>query len=135
MRRGWFAIPVVVIAVAMVGGACAAPPAPAEWKIKPASVTVHSAEDGDGADEPYVIQVGFRSKVGVPGSSQTSISSQCYRKALPANDAAPDGTTVTIPAGSADVAFPGVQNLEVSDLAAGNHPVRGAGDPDVRRGA
>ncbi len=122
MRRGMFAVPVLVIAVALVGSACTAPPAPTDWKIKPISVTVHDGEDNDGGDEPYVIQVGFRSKVGVPDSSSTSISSQCYANKLPAANAAPNGATVLIPAGSADVTFPGVQNLDIPDLAAGTAP-------------
>jgi hypothetical protein len=117
MRRGVFAVPVLLLSVALVGAACSAPPAPKDWKIKPISVTVDDGEDNDGGDEPYIIQVGFRSKVGVPDSSSASISSQCYRGKLPANNAAPDGTTVQIPAGSADVAFPGVVNLDIADLA------------------
>ena len=54
-------------------------------------MTVHDGEDNDGGDEPYVIQVGFRSKVGVPDSSSTSISAQCYANKLPAANAAPNG--------------------------------------------
>lgn len=115
-------VALVLAAVAMVGAACAAPPAPTEWRVSPQSVTVHHGEDRDGGDEPYVIQVGFRSKLGVPGSSSTSISSQCTHNRLPATNAAPDGTTSAIPAGSADIVFPGVQNLELSDLAGGQIP-------------
>lgn len=122
MRRVRFVLPVVVVAIALVGAACSAPPAPAEWKVKPVSITVHDGEDNDGGDEPYVIQVGFRSKVGVPDSSSASISSQCYRNKVPGTNAAPDGTTVLVPAGSADVAFPGVLNLDLADLAAGSTP-------------
>jgi hypothetical protein len=118
MRRGWYTLPVLVMVVAVVG-ACAAPPTPTDWKVSPVSITVHDGEDGDAGDEPYVIQVGFRSKVGVPGSSDTSIASQCYAQALPANDAAPNGTTVAVPPGAADVVFPGVENLDIADLAAG----------------
>ncbi len=121
MRRS-SVLALLTVAVALVGAACAAPPDPTEWKVSPRSITVHSGEDRDGGDEPYVIQVGFRSKLGVPGSSSTSISSQCSHNRLPANNAAPNGTTVEVPAGSADIAFPGVQNLEVSDLAAGKIP-------------
>jgi hypothetical protein len=118
MRRGLFAVPVLVVAAALVGSACAPPPpAPTDWTVRPVSVTVHDGEDNDGGDEPYIIQVGFRSKVGVANSSSTSISSQCYRNRLPANNAAPDGTTIAIPAGSADVTFSGVENLDILDLA------------------
>ena len=122
MRRGRFAVPVLVAVIAVLGSACAPPPAPTDWKIRPVSVTVHDKEDADPGDEPYIIQVGFRSKVGVPGSSSTSISSQCYANKLPATDVGRNGTTVPIPAGSADVAFPGVQNLDLADIATGDIP-------------
>lgn len=122
MRRGLFAVPVLVVTAALVGTACAPPPAPTDWTVRPVSVTVHDGEDNDGGDEPYIIQVGFRSKVGVANSSSTSISSQCYRNRLPANNAAPDGTTVTIPPGSADVTFSGVKNLDIPDLATNAAP-------------
>ncbi len=122
MMRRSSVFSLLVAVIALIGSACAAPPDPTEWKVSPKSITVHRGEDRDGGDEPYVIQVGFRSKLGVPGSSSTSISSQCKRNRLPATNAAPDGTTVDIPAGSADIAFPGVQNLEVSDLASGEIP-------------
>ena len=51
MRRSWFAVPVFVVALALVGAACAAPPAPATWKIKPVSVTVD--EDKGAAAELF----------------------------------------------------------------------------------
>lgn len=122
MRRGLFAVPVLVVAAALVGTACAPPPAPTDWTVRPVSVTVNDGEDNDGGDEPYIIQVGFRSKLGVDNSTSTSISSQCYRNRLPANNAAPNGTTVTIPAGSADVTFSGVNNLDIPDLATNAAP-------------
>lgn len=122
MRRGLFAVPVLVVAAALVGTACAPPPAPTDWTVRPVSVTVNDGEDNDGGDEPYIIQVGFRSKLGVDNSTSTSISSQCYRNRLPANNAAPNGTTVTIPTGSADVTFSGVNNLDIPDLATNAAP-------------
>lgn len=122
MRRGLFAVPVLVVAAALVGSACAPPPAPTDWTVRPVSVTVNDGEDNDGGDEPYIVQVGFRSKLGVDNSTSTSISSQCYRNRLPANNAAPNGTTVTIPAGSADVTFSGVNNLDIPDLATNAAP-------------
>jgi hypothetical protein len=122
MRRGLFAVPVLVVAAALVGTACAPPPAPTDWTVRPVSVTVNDDEDNDGGDEPYIIQVGFRSKVGVDNSSSTSISSQCYRNRLPAGNAAPNGSTVTIPAGSADVTFSGVKNLDIADIATNAAP-------------
>jgi hypothetical protein len=104
--------------IALVAAACApAPPPTRDWKVKAESITVHRGEDQDGGDEPYVIQIGFRSKLGVSGSTSTSIASQCRSMALFPNNAAPDGTTLQIPPGSADIAFPDVQNLDILDLA------------------
>lgn len=122
MGRRLLAVPVLVVAAALVGSACAPPPAPTDWTVRPVSVTVNDGEDNDGGDEPYVIQVGFRSKLGVDNSTITSISSQCYRNRLPANNAAPNGTTVTVPSGSADVTFSGVENLDIPDLATNAAP-------------
>jgi len=122
MGRKHFGAPVLVAVVAVLGSACAPPPAPTDWKIRPVSVTVNDREDADPGDEPYIIQVGFRSKVGVPGSSSTSISSQCYANRLPATDVGRNGTTVPIPPGSADVTFGGVQNLDIVDVATGAIP-------------
>jgi hypothetical protein len=116
MRRAVVFIPVLVVVAALVGSACAPLPAPVTWTVRPASITVHDGEDNDGGDEPYVIQVGFRSEISNPGSSTTSISSQCYRNRLPAMNAGPDGATVNVPAGAADVAFTGVENVDIADL-------------------
>ncbi len=116
MIRRFTALAALLGAVALVGAACAPAP-PTDWRVSPDSITVNDSEDNDAGDEPYVIQVGFRSKLGVPGSSDASVASQCSTGNLPANDAAPNGTTVTIPPGSADITFPGVQNLDLADLA------------------
>ncbi|MCZ7631455.1 MAG: hypothetical protein M5U19_21435 [Microthrixaceae bacterium] len=94
-------------------------PAPAQrtWKVKPASIKVIDQEDWDPGDEPYVIQLGFRSKLGVPESSSAFVVSQCKSpSAMPANNVGTPGTAVPIPAGSADVVFPAVQNLDVGDV-------------------
>ena len=108
---------------ALLGAACTpAGPAPSQWKVSPKSITVHDGEDNDGGDEPYVMQLGFRSKLGVAGSSQATFSSQCYNQKVPAADAAPDGTTLAVPAGAADIVLPNVQNLDVGDLALGTAP-------------
>ncbi len=110
------------LATVAVLAACSPPPTPVEWRVSPKSVTVHDSEDNDAGDEPYIIQLGFRSKLGVEGSSQVTLSSQCYAQRLPAPDAAPSGTTIDIPAGSADIRFADVNNLDLSDLAAGTAP-------------
>lgn len=110
-----------LLAVVAVIAACAPPPS-AHWTVSPQSITVHRAEDADGADEPYVIQIGFRSKVGVPGSSVVTMSSQCYNGKLPPPNAAPAGTTIQIPTGAADITFPETKNLDVGDIVAGDTP-------------
>jgi hypothetical protein len=119
----------LVVAVALLGAACTVGgPAPTDWKVKPQSISVVKGEDHDGGDEPYVIQLGFRSKLGVANSSSASISSQCYARKLPATNAAPDGTTVVVPAGSADLAFPATQNLDLGDVLLKTAPLEIFGD-------
>ena len=114
----------LVAATALLAAACTPGGPPANnWKVKPVSIEVVQQEDFDAGDEPYVIQVGFRSKLGVPGSSSASIASQCYGAALPAPDAAPNGTTVAIPAGSADLSFPMAQNLDIGDVLLNTAPL------------
>ncbi|MHB1137699.1 MAG: hypothetical protein ACYC2O_02000 [Microthrixaceae bacterium] len=108
---------------ALIGAACTPNgPAPSQWKVSAKSITVHDSEDNDGGDEPYVMQLGFRSKLGVDGSSKSTFASQCYTRKLPANNAAPSGTTIEVPAGAADILLPNVQNLDVGDLALGTAP-------------
>ncbi len=123
MKRTYVGLVTLVVSMALVGAACVpSTPPPTEWKVKPVSITVHDGEDNDGGDEPYVIQVGFRSKVGVPGSSSTSIASQCRSRKLPSANAGTDGATVPVPVGSADISFSGAQTLDILDLAASTAP-------------
>ncbi|HMR96792.1 MAG TPA: hypothetical protein PKE05_14740 [Microthrixaceae bacterium] len=118
------AIGALLVAVSLLGAACTVGgPAPTDWKVKPATIKVVTGEDMDAGDEPYVIQVGFRSKLGVAGSTHVQVASQCRSGALPATDAAPNGTTVAIPAGSADVTFPQAQNLDIGDVLLGTAPL------------
>src|SRR4051794_28410583 len=91
-----------VAAVAPIAAACTpSGPAPTTWKVKPSAIEVVRQNSFNVGDRPYVVQIGFRSKLGVANSSATQIVSQCYSQRLPAADAAPAGTTVTVPAGSA----------------------------------
>ena len=114
----------LLAAIALVASACTiGGPAPTDWKVKPGTIKVVDGEDNDAGDEPYVIQVGFRSKLGVAGSSDVQLSSQCYAQAVPGPDAAPDGTTVNVPAGSADITFPQAQNLDIGDVLLGTAPL------------
>ena len=108
---------------ALLAAACTpGGPAPLQWKVSPQSITVNNTEDYDKGDEPYVAQLGFRSKIGVPDSSVVTFASQCTSNKLPANDAGANGVTLQIPAGSADILLPNVQNLDVGDLAQNNAP-------------
>lgn len=108
----------LIATLALFASACTIPaPAQRTWKVKPVSIKVIDKEDADPGDEPYVIQLGFRSKLGVPNSSSAFMVSQCRTPgALPAANAGTPGTVVPIPAGSADVTFPAVQNLDVGDV-------------------
>jgi hypothetical protein len=83
---------------------------------------VNNTEDYDKGDEPYVMQLGFRSKIGVPDSSVVTFASQCYANKIPPTDAGANGVTLQVPAGSADILLPNVQNLDVGDLAQNNAP-------------
>lgn len=112
----------LVALLALVASCAPGPPPERNWAVRAESITVHDGEDNDGGDEPYVIQIGFRSKLGVSGSTSTSVRSQCRSNKLFPDNAAPNGTTLQIPAGSADISFPGVQNLDVADIAAGDTP-------------
>jgi hypothetical protein len=121
-------IAIVVAALAglsVVAASCTPPagPPPRDWVVRPVSITVQDQEDTDAGDEPYVIQVGFRSKLGVAGSTDVDVASQCRSGALPANDAGRVGTTVAVPPGSADIRFDDVTNLDVGDLALGLAPL------------
>jgi len=103
--------------VALFAAACTpGGPAAITWKVEPATVHVVSQNSTNAGDRPYVIQIGFRSKLGVANSSSAQIVSQCRSGALPGPDAAPAGSTVAIPAGTADVAFPNTQNLDIGDV-------------------
>lgn len=104
--------------LALFASACTIPsPAQRTWKVRPVSIKVVNQEDWDPGDEPYAIQLGFRSKLGVPNSSSAFVVSQCKTpSAMPADNVGTPGTVVPIPAGSADVVFPAVQNLDVGDI-------------------
>ena len=71
-----------VLAVMAVAASCAPPPAPAAttWTFRGTSVTVNNSQDEtcvivcvNREDEPYLINIGFRVKIGVAGSAQTQV--------------------------------------------------------------
>lgn len=123
MSRKTILTAVATMLVASLIAGCTLPgPAARTWKIKPVSIKVVDVEDGDAGDEPYVIQLGFRSKLGVAGSSGTTFASQCYSRQLPAIDSGSNGTTLNVPPGSADITFPEAQNLDIGDILLNNAP-------------
>ncbi len=110
-------IGVFVSACALIAAACTPPtgPAPRTWSVKAVSAEVLEQEDWDPGDEPYAIQLGFRSKVGVANSSWAGVFTDCPWF-LAAEDAAPTGTTHNFDNGASDVVFPEVQNLDIGDV-------------------
>jgi hypothetical protein len=117
MNRKLTAAAVLVAAISVLAASCTLPaPASRNWKVKPVSIEVVEKEDFDPGDEPYVIQLGFRSKLGVENSSQVSVRSGCRANQLPATDVGTNGTVVPVPPGGSDIEFPGAQNLDIGDI-------------------
>lgn len=109
---------------ALLAGACTVPaPAERNWRVSPQSIEVLDPEDADAGDEPYVIQLGFRSKLGVEESSSAFVVSQCRSNTLPDTDVGTPSTVVPIPSGAADVAFDAAQSLDVGDVLLGTAPL------------
>jgi hypothetical protein len=89
--RSWFAGAVAMIAVAAIAASCAPPdtgggtgPAPESWTFRANQVTINDSQDEVrvfGAcvaipncdDEPYTLNIGFRVKIGAPGSAQAFV--------------------------------------------------------------
>lgn len=117
MNRKVTAAAVLVAVISVLAASCTLPaPASRNWKVKPVSIEVVEKEDFDPGDEPYVIQLGFRSKLGVESSSQVSVRSGCRANQLPATDVGTNGTVVPIHPGGSDIEFPDAQNLDVGDI-------------------
>jgi hypothetical protein len=116
-----------VSALALVAAACAPPPATDKWEFKATKVTVNDSQDEVWAgplcisftgctDEPYVINIATRVKIGVPNSASGFVVSS--RNDNPEKVA--EGTTVVLDGSEgksgAPVVFPGVQRLDIADL-------------------
>ncbi|CAN5467280.1 hypothetical protein BH10ACT3_BH10ACT3_12520 [soil metagenome] len=134
--RSWLAGAVALLAVMGVAASCA-PTAPdgsiatKNWTFKANSVKVNSSQDAVydpifGAcisfagckDEPYLLNIGFRVKIGVPGSASAFVVNP--RTDAP-EDVAP-GTTVNVSGAAASATtFNGVQALDLADLANTNN--------------
>ena len=122
IRRTAYTAAAVALLATLVAGCTLPAPVARTWKVKPVSVKVIDKEDADAGDEPYVMQLGFRSKLGVANSSVVTIASQCRTHQIPAADTGTNGTVVPVPAGSADIVFPDAQNLDIGDLMLENAP-------------
>jgi hypothetical protein len=130
-----------IVATAALTAACVppgpvtAPPVPTgNFNFTANQVTVNSSQDYDGPclfgvcisqpeDEPYVINIGFRVQVGVPGSASTQVVKGDNQWSGLFDQGPGEGDTDVFDAGqSAKVSFNNVPLLDVTDLAfASNH--------------
>lgn len=129
--RAWFAGTAAVLALMGLVAACAptAPGggiAPVNWSFKGTSVTVNDSQDEIrlfGAciaipsceDEPYLLNIGFRVKIGVPGSASAFVVNP--RTDAPENIGAGQTVNVLGTAAESKTTFNGVQPMDVLDLA------------------
>ncbi|MCB1272154.1 MAG: hypothetical protein M9942_11850 [Microthrixaceae bacterium] len=111
-----------VAALALVAAACVPEPAPANttWEFKATKVTVNDVQDEvcvivcvNRADEPYVMNIATRVKIGVPNSASGFVVSS--RSNNPEGLEAGESATLSGAAG-APVSFPGISRLDVADL-------------------
>lgn len=112
----------LVAAFATVAAACAPdapppwePPAPINWSFKGTNVTVNNSQDEtcviicvNKEDEPYLLQVAFRVRIGQPGSADAWV----VKGDTLANLGAGDSATLT-GGQQAPVTFTGVQPLDI----------------------
>lgn len=134
-RRAWFAGTVAVVALMGLVASCAptAPGggiAPVNWAFKGTSVTVNDSQDEirlfgaciaipNCKDEPYLLNIGFRVKIGVPGSASAFVVNP--RTDAPENVAAGETVNVVGTAAESKTTFTGVQPMDVLDLANTNN--------------
>jgi hypothetical protein len=119
-----FALVGLVAACAAVAAACApaptpgAPPTPIDWSFRGTNLTVNNVQDEvcifsacvNSEDEPYLLQVAFRVRIGQPGSAQAWVVKGAT---LPATSAG-QSRTLNDSTG-AKVTFGGIQPLDVLD--------------------
>lgn len=130
--RSWFAGGVAVVALMGLVAACAptAPGggiAPVNWAFKGTSVTVNQSQDSIGIcfpailckDEPYLLNIGFRVKLGVPGSASAFVVNP--RTDAPENVAAGETVNVLGTAAESKTTFTGVKPMDLLDLANTNN--------------
>ena len=128
-RSARFALIGIIAAIGLTAGACAespglgAPPSPINWSFKGTGMTVNNVQDEvcvflcvNTEDEPYLIQVAFRVKIGQPGSAQASVVTGSE---LPGTSA---GQSRILTGGQqAKVDFNGIQPLDVLDALNSNN--------------
>lgn len=113
-----------VSALALVAAACVPPSSSDKWEFKATNVTINDAQDEVrlfGAcvaipncnDEPYVINIATRVKIGKANSASGFVVSS--RDHNPENVPAGESRVLTGAAG-APVVYPGVQRLDIADL-------------------
>lgn len=115
-----------VSALALVAAACTPPSSSDKWEFKATKVTINDSQDevrdpifgwcvslAGCEDEPYVINIATRVKIGKAGSASGFVVSS--RAANPENVPAGESRTLTGAAG-APVVYPGVQRLTLADL-------------------
>ena len=121
-RTARLALVGLVAAFATVAAACAPdapppwePPAPINWSFKGTNITVNNSQDEtcviicvNKEDEPYLLQVAFRVRIGQPGSAQAWVVTGSSLSGLGAGDSA-----VLSGGQQAKVDFTGVQPLDI----------------------
>lgn len=128
-RTARYALIGIITALGLTAAACApspgggAPPSPINWSFKGTGMTVNNVQDEvciifcvNTADEPYLIQVAFRVRIGQPGSAQASVVTG---STLPSTSA---GQSRILSGGEqAAAVFNGVQPLDVLDALNSNN--------------
>jgi hypothetical protein len=128
-RSARVALAGIVAAIGLTAMACApaptpgAPPSPINWSFKATSMTVNNVQDEvcvlicvNTSDEPYLIQVAFRVRIGQPGSADAWVVKS---DTLPSTSA---GQTRTLSGGQqGTVTFNNIQPLDVLDALNSNN--------------
>ncbi|MDQ2678914.1 MAG: hypothetical protein M3Y51_09240 [Actinomycetota bacterium] len=130
--RSWRAAAIGLLAVVTVAAGACAPQAPdgtiatKNWQFRGTQVRVNESQDSIGIcwpsslcqDEPYLLTIGFRVKIGQPGSAQVQVTND--RSNAPENVG--EGQTVQVaPGPGGQNVFNGVQALDILDLANTNN--------------
>jgi hypothetical protein len=120
----------LVAAFAMLGAACAAPapgvpPTPVHWSFKGTNVRVDNSQDEvcvlicvNRNDEPYLLQIAWRAKIGAPGSAQAWVvgnRSNAY------NDLGAGESHALVGNEQAAVSFTNITPLDVLDALNSNN--------------